>query len=135
MPLVRRRWQDHAFGTDPPSSTRQVLRRPARPGKRAQVHAELAARVVAPKIDDVEVSHLKPPQPSALVGRVDGAARRRAPFGPRGLGVERRVERPRIAGPMAARLPRCRSVGREGRRVEAGLTMDPAGEGADGAQT
>jgi hypothetical protein len=132
---VRRRGQHHPFGAELPRPSRQRLRLAARPGEVDEFHAESAALLLAPEVDDVEVPHVKPPQATTLAGWIDLAARCGAPLGPGGFRIERRVERPRIAGSVAARVARRRAVGREGGRVEARLAMDSAAEAAERAQT
>ena len=94
-----------------------------RPGQLTLADAELLDQSRPPQVDHREPIGLDPPQPPTLVGRVDRPARRGPPFGPGRRRLERRVQRPRLAGPVVSAPRRRGKVRWSGRRVEAGLAM------------
>jgi hypothetical protein len=88
-----------------------------------------------PEIEHGQLGRVDPPQPPALAGRIDGPARGRLPLRPGRRRLERRVQRPRLAGAVIAALRGGRPIRREGRRVQAGLPVNPPAEPADRVQT
>lgn len=132
---MRGRGQDQPIGPELPCSDGERLRCTSRASKGGEVHPELVARLRTTEVDDPEVFDVEAPQPTTLAGWIDGAARGGAPLRPDRLDVERGVERPRVAGAVAARLDRRGEIGRQRRRVEARLAMDSTAEGAERAQT
>lgn len=132
---MSRRWQDQPVGSEVPRSSGEHLGRTSRAGEGRQLHTELVPCLRTTQVDDADTPDLEVPQTPTLARRIDGTARGGAPLRPDGLDVERRVERPRVAGPVAARIGGCRAIGWQGGRVEARLAMDAAAERAQRAQT
>ncbi|MGH2418607.1 MAG: hypothetical protein ACRDFY_09770, partial [Candidatus Limnocylindria bacterium] len=99
------------------------------------LHAQLGPRVVPAQVEDPQAADLDPPQAAALVRWIDRATGGGRPLGPDRLGLQRCVQRPRVAGAVKARLGRGRAIRREGRRIDAGLAVDAAAEFAERAQT
>ena len=92
----------------------------------ARADAELVRQSRPPQVDHRRGGGRRAPQPAALVGRIDRASRRRAPFGPRRRRLERRVERPGLAGAVVAR-PRSARVDPAGRPACRGRSGDALG--------
>jgi hypothetical protein len=126
---------DQPIGPEPAGPIRESRCPRARPGELTLGDPELGRQPRPSQVDDREVAHLDPPQAPPLVGRIDRPIRRRPPLGPGGRRLERRVQRPRLAGPMEAGAGWRGPVGRRGRRVEAGLAVRRAAEAADRVQT
>ena len=129
------RWRDDALGPECQRAGCERLRAAPRTGELGQLDVELCAHGGAPEVDHPQAVNLDPPQPAPLVCRVDGASRGGVPLRPDGGGLEGGVERPRVAGTVVARRARGGSIGRECRRVDAGLSNDAAAEPAERAQT
>ncbi|MEO8246813.1 MAG: hypothetical protein ABI622_06780 [Chloroflexota bacterium] len=117
-----------AEGRKPP---RECLRRGPLTGEVLDVDAQRLARRSVPQIDHGEPVDLHRPEATLLVGRIDGTAGGGAPLRPGGLLVQRRIERPRIAGAM----PPCGRRGGhrwgEGGDPDAGLPEDATAEGGE----
>ena len=131
---MSRRWQDQPVGSEVPRSSGEHLGCTSRASEGGEVHTELVARFRPTQVHDPDAPDLEAPQAPTLVRWIDGTARGGAPLRPDGLDVERGVERPRVAGSVAARIGGCRAIGRQGGRVEARLAMDASAELAERAQ-
>jgi hypothetical protein len=104
-------------------------------GEVVEVDSQLGHDHWPPEIEHGQLGRVDPPQPPALAGRIDGPARGCLPLRPGRRRLERRVQRPRLAGAVIAALSGGRPIGREGRRVQAGLPVNPPAEPADRVQT
>ena len=132
---MSRRWQDQPVGSEVPRSSGEHLGCTSRASEGGELHTELVACLRPTQVHDPDAPDLEAPQAATLARWIDGTARGGAPLRPDGLDVERGVERPRVAGSVAARIGGCRAIGWQGRRVEARLAMDAAAERAQRAQT
>lgn len=134
MPGMSRRWQDQPVGSEVPRSSGERLGCTSRASEGGKLHTELVACLRPTQVHDPDARDLEAPEAATLVGWIDGTARGGAPLRPHGLDIERRVERPRVAGSVASRIGGCRAIGWQSGRVEARLAMDAAGERAQRAQ-
>ena len=134
VPGMSRGWQDQPIGSEVPRSDGEALRCTPWASQGSDVHTELLASLRTAQVDDPDVPHVEAPEATTLAGWIDGTARGGVPLRPDGLDVERGVERPGVAGSVAARIGGCRAIGRQRGRVEARLAMHPAAERAERAQ-
>jgi len=133
--VPRGRGHDHPDGAQLPRAVGEAMRSRSGAGEPIQVDAELVRQPNAPQVEHGETLSREAPESAALIGGVDCAIRGRGPLRPGGGRLERRIERPRLAGAVVATLRRRRPLRWEGRRVETGLPMGNAAERRDRFQT
>jgi hypothetical protein len=133
--IARSRRHDHSLGAECPSPPGELVRSRPRAREGVQAHVQLRPDLEAPQVEHRKVGGVDPPQAPALLCGIDGSASGGAPLRPYRRRLERCVQRPRLAGTVVATLGWRRVVGRQGRRVEARLTVDAAGKAADRVQT
>ena len=109
---MSRRWQDQPIGPEIPRSSGETLCCTPRATEGGEVHAELLASLGPTQVNDPDVPDVEAPEAATLAGWIDGTPRGGTPLRPDGLDVERGVQRPWVAGPVAARLDRCGPIWR-----------------------
>jgi len=136
VPVACRRRDDHALRPDVTGALRQLLRGPPFAAHEiVDIHAELADGGWVPQVEHRKVGRLDLPQLSPLRAGINRATRGRPPLRPDRRGLQRGIERPRLGTAVVAPIDRGGAIGREGRRIDAGLAMDTPAEPAQGAQT
>jgi hypothetical protein len=133
--IARRGRNDHASRTELASPLGEVMSPGAGPGQLVERDPEILGHSRPTQVEDRQRAHVDAPQPAALGGRIDCAARRGRPLGPDRLRLERRIQRPRLTGSVVATLRARRTIGWEGGRIDPGLAVDATAEEGDRVQT